>query len=434
MKWRGMMIKIFDLEKISKEKRCFLLKRSGLDIDSVKSKVSEIIRDVQQNGDDACNKYTELFDGVKLEKNRVIQDEIDLAWKKIDTDLLSTIKQQIKYSNKFHKIQVRKNKKIKIKKGIILGEKYTPIESVGLYVPGGRAAYPTVLQILAVPAKIAKVPRVVVCTPPDKNGRLSETILVIADLLRVDEIYKIGGVQAIAALAYGTETMRPVKKIVGPGNVYVSCAKMLVFGRVDIDMPAGPSEAIILADKTANPVFIAADILARCEHDPNASAVLLTDSKDLSYDVKTEIEEQFKFLKRQKIIKKSLGKYSAIIVSENWDEIIRFTNEYAPEHLEIMVKKPWEMLSKIRNAGSVFLGNYAPVAAGDYASGANHVLPTGQYAKMFSPVGVDTFQKKSEYQFITKNALKTLNPIVKKISEIEGLDGHYNSLKVRLDR
>ena len=427
------MIKIYYLKKISKEKRCFLLKRSGLDIDSVKNKVSEIIRDVQQNGDDACNKYTECFDGVKLEKIRVTREEIDFAWKKIDKNLLSTIKQQIKYSKKFHKIQVRKNKKIKIEKGIILGEKYTPIDSVGLYVPGGRATYPTVLQILAVPAKIAKVPRVVVCTPPDKNGRLSETILVIADLLGVDEIYKIGGAQAIAALAYGTETICPVKKIVGPGNIYVSCAKILVFGRVDIDMPAGPSEVIILADKTANPVFIAADILARCEHDPNASAVLLTDSKDLSYKVKNEIEKQFIYLKRQKIIKKSLRKYSAIIVSENWDEIIRFTNEYAPEHLEIMVKKPWEMLPKICNAGSIFLGNYAPVAAGDYATGANHVLPTGQYAKMFSPVGVGTFQKKSDYQFITKKGLKTLNPIVRKISEIEGLDGHYNSLKVRLN-
>ncbi len=209
---------------------------------------------------------------------------------------------------------------------------------------------------------------------------------------------------------------------------------MLVFGIVAIDMPAGPSEALILADSSANPIFIAADILARCEHDPNASAVLLTDSEKLAVKVKAEIKKQFSYLKRQNIIKKSLSKYSAIIISDSWDEILDFTNEYAPEHLEVMVKQPWNMLPKIRNAGSIFLGNYAPVAVGDYASGTNHVLPTGQYAKMFSPVGVETFQKKTEFQYITKNGLKTLNPIVRKISEIEGLDAHYNSVKVRLEK
>lgn len=428
------MINIFNLKNMSDDKRRFIIRRSGLDIESVRNKVAAILEDVETNGDKALRKYSECFDGIKPDKFRVTKEEINCAWKRIDKDLLSKIKQQIKYSKKFHKMQFSNDRKCEIEKGIVLGEKYTPIESVGLYVPGGRAAYPTVLHILTVPAKIAKVPRIVVCTPPDKNGNISESILVTADLLGVNEIYKVGGAQAVAALAYGTESIKPVRKIVGPGNIYVSCAKMLVFGIVAIDMPAGPSEALILADSSANPIFIAADILARCEHDPNASAVLLTDSEKLAVKVKAEIKKQFSYLKRQNIIKKSLSKYSAIIISDSWDEILDFTNEYAPEHLEVMVKQPWNMLSKIRNAGSIFLGNYAPVAVGDYASGTNHVLPTGQYAKMFSPVGVETFQKKTEFQYITKNGLKTLNPIVRKISEIEGLDAHYNSVKVRLEK
>jgi len=427
------MIKSYELKNMSDDIRCLLLGRSSIDIESVKDMVTRVIEDVKRDGDESLKKYTEVFDHVKLDTFRVTKEEIDEAWKTIDEDIVSKIKLQIGYSESFHKMQVCKDWKHEIDKGIVLGEKYTPIESVGLYVPGGRAAYPTVLQILSVPAKIARVPRIVVCTPPNKDGKISEPVLVTASILGIDEIYKVGGAQAIAALAYGTASIKPVKKIVGPGNIYVSCAKLLVFGKVDIDMFAGPSEVLIIADSSANPSFIAADMLARCEHDPNASAVLLTNSRELAANVKTEITRQFPGLKRQGIIKKSLAKYSAIIISDNWDAIIDFTNEYAPEHLEIMVEKPWEMLPKIINAGSIFLGNYAPVAVGDYASGTNHVLPTGQYAKMFSPVGVETFQKKSEFQYITKKGLKTLNPIIRKISEVEGLDAHYNSVKVRLE-
>ena len=426
------MIKSYDLNTMSDDARSFILKRSGLDIERVKDKVKEILEDVKSDGDKAIQKYSALFDNVMLEKFRVSRKEIDDAWKRIDKKTISSIKKQIRYSEKYHKMQIRKSKKCVIEKGIIVGEKYTPVESVGLYVPGGRAAYPTVLQILAVPAKIAGVPRIVVCTPPNDKGEISESVLVIADLLEINEIYKIGGAQAIAGMAYGTKSIKPVKKIVGPGNIYVSCAKMLVFGIVDIDMPAGPSEAVILADSSANPIFVAADILARCEHDPNASAVLLTNSRKLASEVKSEIERQFPKLKRKAIIQKSLAKYSAIIISDSLSEIIDFTNEYAPEHLEVMMKKPWDVLPKIVNAGSIFLGDYAPVAVGDYASGTNHVLPTGQYAKMFSPVGVETFQKKSEFQYLTKNGLKKLDPIVRNISKVEGLDAHYNSVKVRL--
>jgi len=427
------MIEIYELKNMPQEKRSFLIKRSLIDIENVKDRVKSIIEDVCINGDIAIRRYTEIFDGVKLESFKVTREEIENAWKNIDEKLFCQIRKQIAYSKKFHEKQLRKESKIEIEKGIILGEKYTPIESVGLYVPGGKAAYPTVLQILAVPAKIANVPRIVVCTPPNKDGRISEFVLVVADILGIKEIYKIGGAQAIAALANGTESIKPVKKVVGPGNIYVSCAKMLVFGKIDIDMPAGPSEVLIIADSYANPVFVAADILARCEHDQNASAILLTDSKELAINVKREIKRQFSYLKRKKIIKKSLSKYSAIIISTKWDEIIDFANEYAAEHLQLMVKSPWNMFKKIKNAGSIFLGNYAPVAVGDYASGTNHVLPTGQYAKMFSPVGVETFQKKSEFQYLTKEGIKKLEPIVKELSAVEGLDGHYNSVKVRLE-
>ncbi len=428
------MIKIYELKKMANDERYFIMRRSGLDIEGVKNKVNAILEDVKLNGDKAIRKYTERFDRVKQDDFRVSKEEVDRAWKKIDKVLLARIKQQIKYSKKFHKTQVKNERKCEIDEGIILGEKYTPIESVGLYVPGGRAVYPSVLQILAVPAKIAGVPRVVVCTPPDTDGKISESFLVVASLLGLDEIYKMGGAQAIAALAYGTESIKPVKKIVGPGNIYVSCAKMLVFGIVNIDMPAGPSEALILADSSANPCFVAADILARCEHDPDASAVLLTDSKMLANQIKKEIKRQFSYLKRQSIIKKALSKYSAIIICDSWDEIINFTNEYAPEHLEIMVTQPWDLLPRIVNAGSIFLGEYAPVAIGDYASGTNHVLPTGQYAKMFSPVGVETFQKKSEFQYVTKEGLRLLYPIVRELTAVEGLDAHYNSVKVRLEK
>jgi histidinol dehydrogenase len=428
------MIKIFNFKKMTKQEKNLILLRSGVDIENVKEKVSQILKDIKTNGDSAVQKYTKKFDNVELKKLFVSAEEIDFAYQSISENLYLQIKQQIKYSKKFHQMQIRKEKRNTINKGIVVGERYTPIDSVGLYVPGGKAEYPTVLQILAVPAKIANVPRIVVCTPPDENGLVSPSVLVVARMLGIEEIYKIGGAQAIAALAYGTESIKPVKKIVGPGNIYVSCAKMLVFGVVDIDMIAGPSEAIIIADSTANPVFIASDILARCEHDPNASAVLLTDSKNLAYKVKNEISKQFSNLKRKRIIKESLSKYSAIIIFDYIRDIVDFTNEYAPEHLEIMLKNPWELLSEITNAGSIFLGNYAPVAVGDYASGTNHVLPTGQYAKMFSPVGVETFQKKSEFQYLSKEGLETLHPIIRELTAVEGLDAHYNSVKMRLKK
>lgn len=434
------MIKIFELDKMSEREKEKILKRSSADILSVKKKVSAIIEDVKTKGDRALLEYTEKFDGVKLSKDslKVSKEEIKSAYKNIDKKILNSIKRQITYSRKFalaQKSKIKKQWKIKIISGVIAGQKITPLESVGLYIPGGRAPYPTVMQILAVPAKIAGVKRIIAVTPPQKNGKIKDELLVAGDFAGVDEFYKIGGAQAIAALAYGTETVPKVLKIVGPGNIFVTAAKLLCFGEISIDMPAGPSEAIILADKTASPKFTAADILARAEHDPNAAGVLVTNSKELAIETKKEIKKQARELSRFDTIKESLKKNSAIIVTKTFGGAISFTNEYAPEHLEIQVKNPWKILQKIKNAGSIFLGNYAPVAVGDYASGTNHVLPTGQYAKMFSSVGVETFMKNSEFQFLTKSGLRKLNDeIIQNIAGVEGFDGHAKSVSIRFEK
>ncbi len=427
-----MMINIYRMDDMSEDDLLRITQRCSSDLDEVKDSVRKIIDYVKFKGDEALLHYTEIFDGSRPDNLRVTQEEISQAYEMVDNGLIERLREQISYSTEFHKRQLKEDWKAEFGDGIILGERYTPIDSVGLYVPGGRAAYPSVLQILAVPAILARVPRIVVCTPTDKEGKVPAPVLVAADILGLKEIYKVGGAQAIAAMAYGTESIAPVHKIVGPGNIYVNCAKLLVFGKTDIDMLAGPSEALIIADGSAVPSFAAADMLARCEHDPRASAVLVTDSEEFASAVRDQIDKQLIGLKRQAIIKDSMLNYSGIIICRDMDQMIEFANEYAPEHLELMVEEPWKFLPMIRNAGSIFLGNYAPVAVGDYASGTNHVLPTGQYAKVFSPVGVDTFLKRSEFQFLSKEGLKSLEPIVREISQVEGLDAHYNSVEVRL--
>jgi len=426
------MIKIIRLSEMAEADLDRLMKRSTADIQDVRPVVSKIIQDVRDRGDPALLDYTEELDGVCLDTIRVTRDEIRNAFERTDTGLIERMREQISYSTEFHKRQLRRDWKSEVTEGVTLGERYLPIDSVGLYVPGGRAAYPSVLQILGVAARTAGVPRIAICTPPNSQGNVPDPVLAMARLLDLEEVYKVGGAQAVAALAYGTESIEPVLKIVGPGNIYVNCAKMSVYGTVDIDMPAGPSEALIIADGTADPRFAAADILARCEHDPKASAVLLTCSDVFAGKVAEEIEGQVTGLSRGEIIIQSLANYSAIVVCEDMDDIVDFANEYAAEHLELMVEDPWKLLDRIDNAGSVFLGNYSPVAAGDYASGTNHVLPTGQFARMFSPVGVETFQKRSELQYITEEGLRRLGPVVKAVSDVEGLDGHYRSVEVRL--
>lgn len=430
------IIQVYELKTMDVQDRARIVRRARGDIGIVKKQVLPIIEDVRARGDQAILDYLEKFDGVKLTPKDLLISEVEIkeAYLKTDPLVLKMIRRQIKLSQKFHKEQLRRldmKWEIEVIPGVRLGQKKTPIESAGLYVPGGSAPYPTVMQILAVPAKLAGVKRIVGVTPP--RGKNYE-VIVAAKEAGVNELYRVGGVAAIAALTYGTETIKPVDKIVGPGNIYVTASKMLVFGDVGIDMPAGPSEAIILADDGANPAYCAADILARAEHDPNAAGVLVTWSKKVAEKTQDEIVRQLPTLLRSDIIKQSLARYSAIIIVSNEAEAIEFTNEYAPEHLEVLTKNPYDFLPKLTNAGSIFLGYYTPTPIGDYASGTNHVLPTGGWSKMFSPVGVETFMKVSEFQSATKNGLKSLAPIIDVISEVEGLDAHWNTIEQRLQK
>lgn len=426
------MIKIYKWNNTSSEEKEKILKRAQLNMDGIKPVANAWIERVRNEGDKAVLEYIREFDDPKFELSslRVSEKDIAEAYDNVPWQTVQIIKQQIALSRKAHLPQ--KDTEMALQEnlqGVTVGKRITPICAVGMYVPAGLAPLPTVMQILAVPAKIADVPRLIACFPPRaKNYEL----IVTADLAGVDEVYRVGGIAAIAAMAYGTETIKPVYKIVGPGNVYVQAAKLAVFGQVAIDMPAGPSEAVILADARANPEYAAADILARAEHDPNAAGVLITYSLELAEKTKNSIEKQFETLQRKEIIKESLARYSAIIVVDSFDEAVELTNEYSPEHLEVQIENPWDALPRIKNAGSIFLGDYAPVAVGDYASGANHVLPTGRWPKMFSPVSVRTFQKESEIQYLTKQGLKNLSPIIKTITKIEGLDAHWNSVKCRM--
>ena len=426
-------IRVYKLEEMTNQEKKFLMERAKGNIVEIKDKIKPVLENVQARGDEALLEYTKKFDGFSLEKSqiKITEKEIDTAFENTEPETLKAIEEQIKLSKKFAEMQIKDNDwQREVIPGLNLGQKTTPIDIVGLYVPGGTAPLPTVMQILGVPAKIAGVKRIIACTPPRED---MNPMLVAARLSGVDEVYRIGGAQAIAAMAYGTETIPKVRKIVGPGNIYVTAAKELVFGEVSIDMPAGPSEALIIADDSANPVFVAADILARAEHDTNAAGVLVTDNEELAKSVVEEIGKQKTSLPRQKIINGSLQKYSGIVLVKNQKEAVEFANEYAAEHLEILTKNPWETMKGIENAGSIFLGENAPVAVGDYASGVNHVLPTGGNARMFSAVGVETFQKKSEFEFLTKEGLAELKKIVDPIARLEGLEAHRRSVEIRFE-
>ena len=421
---------------MSPEEKTKIMRRSRTDINEIKKQVTPVIEDIKKRGDEAVIEYIEKFDKIKMKPSqlRVSDKEIEEAYKNTPKKILEMIKKQITLSKRFFNEQYRhidKYWEIETIPGVKVGQKATPLSSAGLYVPGGTAPYPTVMQILTVPAKVAGVKRIVAITPP--RGK-NYAVIVAAAEAGVDEIYKIGGIPAIAALAYGTETIKPVDKIVGPGNIYVTASKMLVFGDVGVDMPAGPSEAIMFADEQADPAYCAADIMARAEHDINAAGVLVTWSEKVALATVEEIEKQLPSLSRQDIIRQSLDKYSAIILTENQEEAIAFTNDYAPEHLEVLTAKPYEFLPKFINAGSIFLGYFTPVPVGDYASGTSHVLPTGGWAKMFSPVSVETFMKYSEFQNVTKEGMKSLAPIIETISGVEGLDAHWNTIKQRLQK
>lgn len=416
----------------------FILNRARVDVEAAKEAVKPIIQGIRERGDTALVEYTRRFDAYPLKKSeiRVSRTEIEAAFGRVDRRIISAIKKQIRYARRFQRAQLRLSAErweTKLEKGVRAGQLTVPVEGAGLYVPGGNAPYPTVMQVLAVAAKCAGVGRIVACTPPRKGGAM-DVLLVAAELSGVDEIYRVGGAQAIAAMAYGTETIRRVEKIAGPGNVYVTAAKQLVWGDAGVDMPAGPSEAIILADETAKAEFAAADILARAEHDVNAAGVLVTPSRELALKTAGQIEIQLPLLCTRKIAEQALGKYCAIIITRGMDEAVEFTNQYAPEHLEIMCRNPRAVLKKIRNAGSVFLGSFAPVAVGDYASGVNHVLPTGGNARRFSAVGVETFQKKIEFEELTRAGLWRLKPIVETMADVEGFEAHKRSVQIRFGK
>ena len=398
--------------------------------DNTQKLVKKIISDVRKNGNKAVIKYTRQFDSVELKKIGATQKEIESAAKKVDADFMKILKTSAKRIKAFHEKQKEKSWQF-TEDGITLGQIIRPLERVGVYVPGGKAAYPSTVLMNVIPAQVAGVTEIALCVP-NPEGRINPYVAAAIKMLGVTEVYKIGGAQAVASLAYGTETIRKVDKIVGPGNIYVAVAKRLVFGQVGIDMIAGPSEILIIADKTADPAFIAADMLSQAEHDEMASSVLVTDSKPLADKVRAELAKQTRQLIRKEIAKKSLNNYGAIIISKNMDNAAALANRIAPEHLEIMTKKPAGLVPKIKNAGAIFLGKWTPEPLGDYAAGPNHTLPTSGTARFSSPLGVYDFIKRTSLLNFSKSGFMGLAKTVETFADLEGLEAHGNTIRERL--
>lgn len=411
-----------------------LLKKRAQNSDkNVIPTVSEIIENVRENGDEAVREYTIKFDGKAPERVEISKEEIEGLMEKCDPDYLRTVVKAAVNIADFHQRQVQQTWMTTKPNGVMMGQRIRGLKRVGIYVPGGTAAYPSSVLMNAIPAKIAGVEEVVMVTPPQKDGTPNPNIVAAAKVAGVDRIFLMGGAQAIAALAYGTETVPKVDKIVGPGNIFVATAKKLLYGTVDIDMIAGPSEILIIADSTADPKFLAADLMSQAEHDRLASAILLTDSEALAEQTKAELARQMQTLERKEIIESSLDNFGAIIVCSDIKQAVEFANELAPEHLEVCCQNPMEYVGKLDNAGSVFLGNYSPEPLGDYFAGPNHVLPTSGTARFFSPLSVDSFIKKSSFIYYTEEALRADAEDVIRFADTEGLTAHANSIKVRFD-
>lgn len=421
------MIKIMQYGLVSAEE-IFARTEPTFDVSDI---VTDIIENVKANGDKALLEYCEKFDKAKLDSLEVTEAEIEEAFSLVEPRFIAILKEAAKNITAFHKNQVRNSFIVNEKDGVVTGQKVTPIERVGLYVPGGTAAYPSTVLMDSIPAKIAGCEYICITTPPSADGKVNPVILAAAKIAGVDKIFKVGGAQAVAALAYGTETVKRVDKIVGPGNAFVAEAKRQVFGRVSIDMIAGPSEILVIADGKSEPKFVAADLLSQAEHDKNASAVLVTDSLDLANAVAEEIENQLKELPREEIARASIDNNGKIIVADNLDDVIEVANEIAPEHLELCVDNPFDYLDKIKNAGSIFMGRYCPEALGDYYAGPNHTLPTSGTARFSSPLSVDDFVKKSQFIYYSKNALAKVADDVAFFAEKEGLSAHAKSATVR---
>ena len=426
------MIQIIDgnkeMDKIEK-----ILCRTQMDSKEVLQRVDEILEEVKLRGDEALIEFTQMYDGNKLTQLKVSKEEIIKAKSNINESLKNAIVNAIKNITNFHKKQIKGGFIFKEGSDIILGQLVSPIEKVGIYIPGGTASYPSTVMMNAIPASLAGVKEIIMVTPADKNGNIRDSVLVAADLLGVTEIYKIGGAQAVGALCYGTESVPKVDKIVGPGNIYVAMAKRKVSGLVGIDMIAGPSEVVILADEKANPRFIAADLIAQAEHDERAASIVVTDSEVLAINIQEEISRQLETLERSDIAQKSLTTYGAIILSGSKEEIFQIANQLAPEHLEILTEKPFDDYKKIQNAGAIFLGEYSPEPVGDYYAGPNHTLPTSRTARFSSALSVDDFYKKTSLIYYSKEALQKASADIITLATDEGLTGHANSIKVRME-
>ena len=412
-----------------------LLKRSPNNYGKYEDAVADILAKVKAEGDEALFAFTREFDKVEVTKEtiRVTPEEIEEAYKLVDPSLIDVIKKALVNIRSYHEKQLQNSWFTSTTDGTMLGQKVTALNRVGVYVPGGKAVYPSSVLMNIVPAKVAGVDRIVMTTPPGKDGKVNPSTLVAANEAGADEIYKVGGAQAIAALAYGTESIPKVDKIVGPGNIYVALAKKAVYGYVSIDSIAGPSEILVLADETANPRYIAADLLSQAEHDELASAILVTTSEELARKVSDEVDGFLKELSRSEIIRKSLDNYGYILVADTMDDVIDIANEIASEHLEIQTKNPYDVMTKVRNAGAIFIGEYASEPLGDYFAGPNHVLPTNGTAKFFSPLSVDDFIKKSSIIGYSEEALRDIHKDIEAFAEAEQLTAHANSIKVRFE-
>ena len=412
-----------------------LLKRSPTNYGDFQDKVDAIIKNVRDNGDKAVFDYTAQFDKAEINADNILvtEEEIKEAYEEVDDELIKVIRKAIKNIRDFHEKQIQKSWFETREDGVMLGQKVTPMETCGVYVPGGKAVYPSSVLMNIVPAHVAGVKNIIMTTPPGKDGKVTANTLVAAKEAGATKVYKVGGAQAIGALAYGTESIEKVDKIVGPGNIYVALAKKAVYGHVSIDSIAGPSEILVLADDTANPHFVAADLLSQAEHDELASAILVTTSKTLGEKVQEEIEGYLKKLSRADIIEKSLENFGYILEAETLDEALEVVNAIASEHLEIVTANPFEVMTKVRNAGAIFIGEYSSEPLGDYFAGPNHVLPTNGTAKFFSPLNVDDFVKKSSIIYYSKDALKAIHKDIETFAQAEGLTAHANSIAVRFE-
>ena len=425
------MISIYEVQNLTPEQ---ILTRKIQEEENVSAAVDAVIADVRKNGDAALRAYTKRFDGVEVDTLQVTESELEVAWEALDADFIETLRMAADNIRRFHKQQVHQDFELRDRPGIIMGQRYTPIEKVGICVPRSPVAFPSTILMNVIPAKIAGVKDIVLVTPPEKDGSVSPAALAAAKIAGVDKIFKVGGAQAVAALAYGTESIPQVDKIVGPGGVFVATAKRKVFGQVAIDMIAGPSEILVVADGKSNPAWVAADMLSQAEHDVLASAVLVTDSMDLALAVQAEIEKQLSQLPRCEVARKAIDDNGRIIVTGDLEKAVETANLIAPEHLELCVDDPFALLPRVKNAGSIFLGRTAPEALGDYFAGPNHTLPTSGTARFSSPLSVDDFVKKSSYLYYDRTALAPVADRIAEFARREGLEAHARSVTIRCEK